>query len=232
MKSPPKQIESVSVRRASIADADKVRYRVYSSPTEFIAVIAENALLAVKVSGVTNPHKIVRDLPTEGIAVEAKKMSARLDVPDRVSFPLSPPENKASHAMEMAPERPPLESQFVAMNAVDLQRKGEPRARILPPEMLYKIIEDHVRAQPTMVAAVPEKAMAAPTENPGSGGVDALDAILQASPQLVDSGPTPESVSAMAEALLPPSPPAPAPRAVTEGGITLSPDEVQKLLNE
>jgi hypothetical protein len=63
MKSKPTGIESIAIRRAVIADSDKVRYRVYSSPTEFIAVIAESALMAVKVSGISKPHKIVRDLP-------------------------------------------------------------------------------------------------------------------------------------------------------------------------
>lgn len=228
---PPKNIESVSIRRTSIADADKVRYRVYKSPTEFIAVIAENALLAVKVSGVTNPHKIVRDLPTEGIAVEAKKMAARPDVPERVTFPLMSMGDTAKKAVEMAPAPPSRESQFVAMSAVDLQRKGEPRARILPPEMLYKIIEDHVRAQPPVGAAAPEASATPPASTPVDDGVNALDALLQAAPSVADAGPTPESVSAMAEALLPPSP-ASTPRAAVEGGVTLSPEEVQKLLNE
>lgn len=34
MKSKPTGIESIAIRRAVIADSDKVRYRVYSSPTE------------------------------------------------------------------------------------------------------------------------------------------------------------------------------------------------------
>ncbi|MEJ0010116.1 MAG: hypothetical protein WDN72_06160 [Alphaproteobacteria bacterium] len=48
---PVQELEAITVRRARVADAGKVRYRVYSTPTEFIAVIAESALMAVKVAG-------------------------------------------------------------------------------------------------------------------------------------------------------------------------------------
>jgi anthranilate/para-aminobenzoate synthase component I len=150
MKSKPTGIESIAIRRAVIADSDKVRYRVYSSPTEFIAVIAESALMAVKVSGISKPHKIVRDLPTEGIAIEAKKMASIDPNALRITLPTEKTESEKQLVAQLGAERnmeKEKQESFKAMNIADLQNKGGPRARILPPEMLSEIIEQHTRAE-------------------------------------------------------------------------------------
>ena len=65
------ELKPVALKRKALAQGDKVRYRVYKNPTEFVAVIAENALMAMKMSGVGNPHRILRDLPLAGNSLDA-----------------------------------------------------------------------------------------------------------------------------------------------------------------
>lgn len=68
------KLKPVALKRKAVAHSDKVRYRVYVSPHEFVAVIAENALMAMKLSGVTTPHRIVRDLPLAQNSVEGDRL--------------------------------------------------------------------------------------------------------------------------------------------------------------
>jgi hypothetical protein len=75
------EIQSISVRHTHIIDNDKVRYRVYRSPTEYIAVIAENALMAMKLSGVNEPFKVMRDLHHDGVSIEASKLRDSEETP-------------------------------------------------------------------------------------------------------------------------------------------------------
>lgn len=75
------EIQPISVRHTHIIDNDKVRYRVYRSPTEYIAVIAENALMAMKLSGVNEPYKVMRDLHHDGVAIEASKLRDNEETP-------------------------------------------------------------------------------------------------------------------------------------------------------
>ncbi len=74
MRKKPEHLESLAVRTLSIKDADIVRYRVYTSPTDFIAVIAENALMAMKLTGIHEPYRVVRDLPMEDGALEKNQL--------------------------------------------------------------------------------------------------------------------------------------------------------------
>lgn len=206
-------IESITVRRANIADADKVRYRVYSTATDFIAVIAESALMAVKVSGVKKPHKIVRDLPTEGIAIEAKKMAAR--DPEAARITLSTAKHDGGKRLItdlLSREQMVKDPLFRPMALGDLQRQGVVRARILPPEMLTEIIEEYTKA--TMTPAQP--AVAAPV-NP------LPEAIVQPDAELS----TKERIAQLANEALPGT------KDVTAPGEekVLSPEEVEKLLN-
>ena len=146
MKSKHSDIEAITLRRATIADTDKVRYRVYSTPTEFIAVIAESALMAVKVSGVKKPHKIVRDLPTEGIAIEAKKMAAVDHEAARITLPIKKFEKQEQLTTQLQDVDPKArQALFRPMKIGELQANGMKRARILPPELLNEIIEQHAK---------------------------------------------------------------------------------------
>lgn len=235
MKSTPTQLEPYAIRRAEIAERDKVRYRVYSTPTEFIAVIAENALLAVKLSGISKPHKIVRDLPTEGIAIEAKKMARIEDVDVKnVAFSMVQSSAEALSVKDMPTQKEvSKEAQFKPITLTEMQSPSTVRARILSPELLMEIIESHVRGH---IAQLTPSAAPAPTPVPEATPVYAsLGEPLEA----VEAAPPPEEVSltpqerllALADEVLPPATGAP----VSAGGSSnteLSPDEVDKLLNE
>ena len=218
MKSKHSGIEAITIRRASIADTDKVRYRVYSTPTEFIAVIAESALMAVKVSGIRKPHKIVRDLPTEGVAIEAKKMAAIDTAAARISLPVKKFERPDQLNAELKPVDPNLkQSLFRPMNISDLQAKGIGRARILPPELLNEIIEQHAKA------AMPQAPAAPPVpvqEAPVPVAVPFVEPAPVAPPELTQQ----DRIYEMAKDVVPPA-------AEPEGEVVLSPEEVAKLLN-
>lgn len=220
MKSAGQTMESITVRRASLADADKVRYRVYSTPTEFIAVIAESALMAVKVAGIKKPHKIVRDIPTQGAAVEAQRVTRPQGKDERVALPVEKPDTMKKLVAELAPAVA-KQSGFTALRLSDLQQKGKVQSRILPADLLNSIIEEHVRAiNPALVAdAVAEtmQSMAAPVE-----AAPPLPTPMPApppEPQMTQE----ERITRMAEEVLPKAEPA--------QETVLSPEEVQKLLN-
>lgn len=68
-------LKPVALKRKAVAHSDKVRYRVYVDAQEFVAVIAENALMAMKISGVKSPHRIVRDLPLTHATVEEGQLT-------------------------------------------------------------------------------------------------------------------------------------------------------------
>lgn len=196
LKTRVRTLEQITVRRAKIVDTDKVRYRVYSTPVEFIAVIAESALMAVKVSGIARPHKIVRDLPTDRVALEARKMAALEDAPERVALPMTPVESSKHIIAELQPQHHKAsQAAFRPITLADL-KKTSSAARILPPEMLSEIIEQHSRIpvpQPLMQAAPPDL----PDDHP---------------------------LQMVRQALSEESPP--------DDDGSLSPDDVEKLLNE
>ena len=214
MKSKHSEIEAITIRRATLADTDKVRYRVYSSPTEFIAVIAESALMAVKVSGIRKPHKIVRDLPTEGVAIEAKKMAAVDHAAARIALPvkqLEKSEKLIAPVKEMDPNA--RQALFKPMTIGDLRSKGQVRARILPPELLNEILEQHAKAATPPIAppAAPEPGavMPEPFTPPAPAPV-----VPELSPQ--------ERILEMTKDL---------PKAEPEAERELTPEEVEALLN-
>ncbi len=220
MKKKPQGIEALTIRRAVVADADKVRYRVYSSPTEFIAVIAESALMAVKVSGISKPHKIVRDLPTEGIAIEAKKMAARDINASRVTLNTKQPEAPASWLVAEIPTLDPeaKTAAFKPMQIGDLQRRSSVRARILPPEMLNEIIEQHSKSSlPPPPVDEPTMPMVVPVEMPA-------EPVVEQAPPAAPEPTTEERLLQMAEEMLPSA-------TVDDPNRTLTPEEVEKLLN-
>jgi hypothetical protein len=222
MKKPPQDMKALAVRRANVVDADKVRYRVYRTPTDFIAVIAENALMAVRVAGITNPHKIVRDLPTEGIAIEAQRLSTLPDdTNEKVLFGV---ERREKQTLTVTPpsadQVPTKESLFKPMAIGDLQREGRIGARIIPPDLLLELIEDHAKAHNAATHAAAPVPPAAPASAPPPPITAAA---------LPPAASTPQERLLAAAAAMPHSPPTP-PSAHTPTE-TLSAEEVEKLLH-
>lgn len=222
-------MESISVRRATLADADKVRYRVYSNPSEFVAVIAESALMAVKVSGVAKPYKIMRDLPTEGIAIEAQRMS-QVASTERVSLGTARLADQLHFQTEMPEASSPL-GPFVPLPLADLRSKSGPRARILTPEMLQQIIDQyHTQTEGLAVAAaVPNVVVNAAPPSVPAPAATAEERIIAAPIALSVE----QRITQLADELLPPSTAADhtTPNAAADAP-DLSSDDVAKLLNE
>jgi len=94
-------MQHLTIKRIPVKNADTVRYRVYTSADEFVAVIAENALMAMKLTGITEPHKVVRDLiseemllpeealdkeRTEMLALTTAKVETKHEKPDLSQF--------------------------------------------------------------------------------------------------------------------------------------------------
>lgn len=130
-------IEAIAVRRAVVADADKVRYRVYRTPEDFIAVIAESALMAMRVSGVEDPFRIVRDLPNEHVAMDAGKLAKQeADIaPQKVNFALAP-KAKQQEPVDMNAVKAAGGFDFVPMQLRDLERSKMRAGMVLPPSAL------------------------------------------------------------------------------------------------
>ncbi len=235
MKPTPLEIQTIDVRRAVVADADQVRYRVYSSPIEFVAVIADNALLAVKMSGIQAPYKIMRDFPTDGMAIEAKRM-ATIKVPEKFSLPTERVVDKTGGKTSLNAAPPTVQESFVPMDVVSLQHKQSQRKRILPPDMLYDIIETHVReamaAPKRAVETVVTETVVTETVQPVTEATAALPAddaemAILSAPTTV---PQEQVVTQLANEILPPSTQSPV--TGTPEGDSLSSDDVEKLLND
>lgn len=154
-------LEHISIRRVTIADEDKVRYRVYTSPVEFVAVIAESALMAIKVSGIRQPHKIVRDLPTAGVAMDADRLSKMEELSERVALAIEKTEGLEKRVADLLPrEEAEAGIPFQPMTLNDLQSQDQVRPRILSAQMLSEIIDEHSKhfidaVAPVIVEASP-----------------------------------------------------------------------------
>lgn len=145
-------MEALAVRRATMADAGKVRYRVYTSATEYIAVIAESALMAMRVAGVAEPQRIVRDLPTEGVSIAAERMEAG-DSGVRVNLATEKSSQEKNMVTSMAlPE--PQNANFMPLKLGDLDQKRGRNMRILSAKDLEAMTSQSSK-MPEQPAAVP-----------------------------------------------------------------------------
>lgn len=211
-----KAIEALALKRARITDRDKVRYRVYRAPNDFVAVIAESALMAMKVAGVDNPFRIVRDLPNEQAALQAERVARLADDPPV----MLPTERKKKEDELLRTELPESKkdsaADFVPMQAKDFEKKPRSWARVLTPDMVEQLRQQKPAGgepQAAPAAAAPAQAPAAPVAEP------------------IAEMPTPEAPAA------PPLPQAPPPAAAAPAepeaaapGV-LSETEVNQLLN-
>ncbi len=228
MTKPTNGIEEISVRRVSIADANKVRYRVYTTANDFVAVIAESALMAVRVSGVKAPYKIMRDMPSEGGMIEAAKLAPRDDTASAIAFnpsAVEKPEPMSGHRTTELEQAVAEDSVlFVPMGLSELQKKGMNRARILPAEMLQEIIEAHTKQAPQSVAEHPLESFSDEVVFEETSQMPAMD--LARMPEPSPS----EKLAQLADEVLT-EPTAETEESAPDGKRELTPEEVEKLLN-
>lgn len=219
-----KGMEAIAVRRAALADADKVRYRVYRDPQDFIAVIAESALMAVKVSGVEAPYRIVRDLPTEGITIKAEKLASQESAPvQKVPLALERKDRTIGKAELPTESHKPG---FVPMQLRDLEKGQGSRLRILSPDQMAALMASRPEPAPPpapMPVSMPEPEMEAMPE---------MDAVPMESPEPEpEPQPAPESAASAPVMEAAPEPKADVDLTPTADG-ELTPDQVARLLNE
>lgn len=163
MKTPPTSMQHLTIKRIPIKNANTVRYRVYTSADEFVAVIAENALMAMKLTGVNEPYKVVRDLiteegsvPEEALDKERTEMLSLNTVQDttRRAKP-DPKQFTNAHAESFQP---------LSMGA--LRKENSLLEGVIPSPKLLRVLEDSVPAvvsaepapEPVSIPAAPEPA--------------------------------------------------------------------------
>ena len=158
------EMEPLAIRRAEVVDADKVRYRVYRTPTDFIAVIAESALMAMKVAEVANPYRIVRDLPMSGSMIASDRMqkpdpSTQKNILRAVSVKPVEPEIFIATLKEPPP---PAEQVFTPMQVRDFQLSGKQKISVMSPALSLNAIA----APPPPVVEIEAPAPEAPEPKP------------------------------------------------------------------
>jgi hypothetical protein len=166
-------LEAIMVKRAQVTQGNQVRYRVYQSPAEFIAVIAESALLAIRISGVQDPYKVVRDLPTSGVAIE----KGLLNVPEgseKVAIPMGRMDNKALTAI--VEKHVSDDDNFIALTLPDLHKKKVPTAMVLSREVAMQMfgISENTPTLARPPLPLPEPISVAPPEPVAKGPDEAL----------------------------------------------------------
>lgn len=156
------ELKPIALKRKAVSDSDKVRYRVYTSPEEFVAVIAENALMALKVSGVATPYRIVRDLPLAGSAIEPQRLTAHHVQPTAFIRPNKVPDAPAM--FEPARDGGKQESTFEPLGMASLSSGRAKRPLMLDVDMLLKsmgevpVMPPKVEQEPISPEPAPEPA--------------------------------------------------------------------------
>lgn len=171
MKARPTHMDTLNVKRAQVANGKQVRYRVYQSPSEYIAVIAESALLAMRISGIANPYKIMRDLPTSGVAVEKGQVS----VPESAEKVPLATEKLPYDVIMFKTIEDVAEAPFIETSLMDLYKKKNPLTSVLTREKgmdLFGLAQNTPTLQPAPAAKVvappaePQPVIAAPDPEP------------------------------------------------------------------
>lgn len=140
---PAKPLLPLDIRRTRIIDVDRVRYRVYRTPNEFVAVIAENALMAMKLSGIIEPYKVVRDLVKSTQTIDNSKLTTD-EIAPRHWLPLEEQharEETIAIAHEEADETQGANRQFQPMALHAMNQGGKRALRIIPSQLMLDKIQ-------------------------------------------------------------------------------------------
>ncbi|MBN8543028.1 MAG: hypothetical protein J0M34_02055 [Alphaproteobacteria bacterium] len=156
MKPRPEHLEVLTLKQNRFADPDRVRYRVYQSSSEYIAVIAESALMAIRISGVKDPFKVVRDVPNAYSSIENGMVQIE-ETSERVPMPTVKPDIKA-FVNEVAAK---AAEDFITLALADLHHKKISNEGVISRHDGMKSLRDMPEAAPTLVKA-PEPVKPAP----------------------------------------------------------------------
>lgn len=224
-RKPKGDIRTLAIRHSEIIDHDKVRYRVYRSANEYIAVIAENALMAMKLSGVSEPYKVVRDLFHDGVAIEATKLRSSEETPE-ITMSLSAKTGDEKKEKIAGFKKLELAEPFQPLSLGQLK---QPR-----------ISDDHIVNAPEMMKhiQIDPLAYAMATRSDAAVQMAAQHAPVMPPPPepVIEPQQTAISEPIMEEAVVPveatPTAPEPPPAPVTYGEEVLPTDEIARLLAE
>lgn len=137
MKKTPTEMKELKIRRITLTDAQTVRYRVYTTPADFVAVIAENALMAMKLTGINQPHKIVRDLITSEGSIAPflpeKTMVSEYILPTKFEK-ITPPKPDIKNFTNST------KLDFEALPLSQLQKKSFQLNNVVPPATLIRVL--------------------------------------------------------------------------------------------
>lgn len=183
MKPRPDHLEVLTLKHGHFTDLNRVRYRVYQSATEYIAVIAESALMAIRISGVKEPTKVVRDVPTLHASVEKGVVHIE-ESAERVPMPTMKPDIKPFFN-EVVPK---VAEDFISVTLADLHLKKTPNESVISRRDGMKGLQDVPETAPTLT-----KAPLAPV-------VESLPPIQEAGPP-ADTGDKPLSSEEIAKLL-------------------------------
>lgn len=170
---PSSGLSPISIRQAKVTDGDKVRYRVYRTATDFVAVIAENALMAMKVADIKEPYRIVRDLPTHDQAIPADRLiREEAGLEQKVTLSITPKLTETKRpTVDLIQKTDTPQSMFKAMQVKDIQqlakkRKHETAAPIPPVAEPVSAMPAAQHTVPSPVAAEPPVQAAPPAPEP------------------------------------------------------------------
>lgn len=207
------EMKPVALKRKAIADGDKVRYRVYRSPDDFVAVIAENALMAMKLTKINNPHRIIRDLPFANVAVEKEALVTHHMQPTVFIRPDLPVDDfkKTTH-FEAAPV---VDEEFVPLEVQALHPLTGRRDQLIDAETLLNSLKVP-EPEAATATVVPPKSAAEPVPEPAP--------VMAAPPQeqVADELPPAEAAPGVVAS----------PEAAPAADEVLSEEDVQRLLSQ
>lgn len=131
-------MQHLTIKRIPVKNANTVRYRVYRSADEFVAVIAENALMAMKLTGINEPYKVVRDLISE----EGSVPESSLDKEHADSIMLSTtPAAKAKEKPDMRNFAASNVQGFTALSMGDLRKDNSMLEGVIASPKLLRVLE-------------------------------------------------------------------------------------------
>ncbi|MFZ4125372.1 MAG: hypothetical protein ACOYJ2_04800 [Rickettsiales bacterium] len=170
MKARPEHLEILTLKHGHFSDPTRVRYRVYQSSSEYIAVIAESALMAIRISGVKDPYKVVRDVPTANASVD-KGVVLMEESTERVPMPTIKPDIKA-FVNEVAAK---VAEDFINVALADLHLKKTPSASVISRRDGMKTLQNVPETAPTLTKAPAPTMETAPLAHEVSAPVETED---------------------------------------------------------
>lgn len=175
-------MQHLTIKRIPVKNANTVRYRVYTTADEFVAVIAENALMAMKLTGIAQPHKVVRDLISEeGSVPESALDKEHTELLNLATTPT------AKSLEKLDPRNFAVANQhgFMPLSMGELRKESDFVESVIASPKLIRVLEDAPPAPPPAAAVetppvIEAAAQVVAAQEPQEAEVAPLDMAQQA----------------------------------------------------